>query len=141
MSYPKQYLYKRIAEAKFFIDKHFQDSIDVNRIAKEAKYSKFHFIRLFKSSFGYTPRQYLIKKRLEYAKEALQNNKSVTSACLDAGFTSVGSFSTLFKNTVGISPSMYADAYYTRRKKIKQQPARFIPRCYLKKSNFQEANG
>lgn len=140
MSYTKQYLYKRIVKAKIFIDEHFQDDIDVSRIAKEAKYSKFHFTRLFKNSFGYTPRQYLIKQRLDYAKKALQNNKSVTSACLDAGFTSVGYFSTLFKDTVGLPPSMYAEEYSARREKIKQQPTKFISGCYLKKSNFQEAN-
>lgn len=140
MTYPKQYLYKRIVEAKLFIDEHFRENIDVSQIAAEANYSKYHFIRLFKDSFGDTPRQYLIKKRLDYAKKLLQHEISVTSTCLESGFTSLGYFSTLFKNTVGISPSSYAEAHRNRRKEIKQQPAKFIPGCYIKKSNFQEAD-
>lgn len=140
MTYPKQYLYKRIVEAKLFIDEHLRENIDVDQIAAEANYSKFHFIRLFNYSFGYTPRQYLIQKRLDHAKKLLQYDRSVTTTCLESGFTSLGYFSTLFKKTVGLSPSSYAEAHRNRRKEIKQQPAKFIPGCYLEKSNFQEAD-
>jgi len=129
-----------MVEAKLFIDEHFRKDIDVDQISAEANYSKFHFIRLFEDSFGDTPRQYLIKKRLDYAKKLLQHDISVTSTCLESGFSSLGYFSTLFKKTVGISPSLYAEVHRYRRKEIKRQPAKFIPGCYLEKSNSQEAD-
>ena len=66
--YPKIYLYKRIVQAKLFIDANFSERIDLGNIADEAYFSKFHFIRLFKISYGYTPHQYLTRVRIENAK-------------------------------------------------------------------------
>lgn len=57
--YPKMYLYKRIVQAKLYIDNHYANNIDLNDISDEAYFSKFHFIRLFKSIYGKTPHQYL----------------------------------------------------------------------------------
>ncbi len=51
-NYPKIYLYKRVVQAKLFIDNRFGDDIDLNNIADEAYLSKFHFIRLFKIIYG-----------------------------------------------------------------------------------------
>ena len=49
---PKIYLYRRIVQAKLFIDSNFAENIDAREIAGEACYSKFHFIRTFKSIYG-----------------------------------------------------------------------------------------
>src|SRR5919112_983376 len=89
--YPRIYLYKRIVQAKLFIDGHYSDRIDLSNIADEAYFSKFHFIRLFKTIYGSTPHQYLIKVRIENAKELLQKDMSVTDTCFDVGFDSVSS--------------------------------------------------
>ena len=72
MSYPKVYLYRRIVQAKLFIDSHYQESLDLEAIADEAFFSKFHFIRLFKDSYGKTPYQYLTYVRIEKAKGLLK---------------------------------------------------------------------
>jgi len=66
--YPKVYLYRRIVQAKLFIDRHFAEKIDLTNIAEEATFSKFHFIRLFKKVYGKPPHQYLISVRVEKAK-------------------------------------------------------------------------
>ena len=76
--YPKIYLYRRIVQAKLFIDKFHSEKIDLNNIADEACFSKYHFIRLFKSIYGKTPNQYLKEARIENAKELIKNGKSVT---------------------------------------------------------------
>jgi AraC-like DNA-binding protein len=67
-NFPKIYLYKRIVQAKLFIDARFSDNIDLHNIADEACFSKFHFIRLFKTVYGKTPHQYLKQVRIENAK-------------------------------------------------------------------------
>ncbi len=141
MIYPKLYLYRRIVQAKSFIDKYFQNNIDVSHIAEEARYSKFHFIRLFKKAYGCTPHQYLVDKRIDHAKYLLQQNRSVTSTCFNSGFRSLGSFSALFKQKTGLSPSLYAQKYVELHKETRSKPEKFIPGCYLVKSNFQEAIG
>src|SRR5437773_5051678 len=70
-AYPRQYLYRRIVKAKVFIDAQFSSAIDLDNIADEACFSKFHFVRLFKSIYGKTPHQYLTGIRVDRASEML----------------------------------------------------------------------
>src|SRR6478609_6508435 len=97
--YQKIYLYKRIVRAKLFIDSHYAERIDLNNIASEAHFSKFHFIRLFKSVYGKTPHHYLTHVRLHHAKDLLTRNISTTVVALSVGFESVTSFTGLFKKS------------------------------------------
>lgn len=133
--HPKIYLYKRIVQAKLFIDNHFSEDIDLNNIADEACFSKFHFIRLFKSIYGKTPHQYLKKVRIEKAILLLENGISITDTCFQVGFDSITSFAGLFKLYTKLSPSAYQKEYIKRQKQIKQSPLQFIPNC------FAEAKG
>jgi AraC-type DNA-binding domain-containing proteins len=87
---PKADLYRRIVQAKLFIDNNYAGRIDAGEIADEACYSKFHFIRTFKSIYGKTPHQYLTAVRVEKAKAMLEDDASVTEACFAVGFDSVG---------------------------------------------------
>lgn len=88
--YPKVYLYRRIVKAKLFIDLNYADKIDVDNISDEAFFSKFHFIRLFKTIYGKTPHQYLTFVRIEKAQQILkQEGNSVSEACTSVGFDSL----------------------------------------------------
>ena len=60
--YQKAYLYRQIVQAKLYIDQHYAENIDVQNIAYQAHFSKFHFLRLFKSIYGKTPHQYSPKR-------------------------------------------------------------------------------
>src|SRR6476660_4222057 len=106
-AYPKIYLYKRIVQAKLFMDSHFSESIDLNNIADEACFSKFHFIRLFKKAYGKTPHQYLTTVRIENAKLILQTEATITDVCYSVGFDGVSSFTHLFKKFTRLTPSAY----------------------------------
>lgn len=144
--YPKVYLYRRIVQAKLFIDNNYADKIDLNGISDEAYFSKFHFIRLFKSAYGKTPHQYLKYVRIEKAKELLKNNTPVSEACFLVGFDSLSSFSGLFSKLVGKSPSGYQKHHQEMQKKISLRPLSFVPGCYAyqhgwldhENSNFEE---
>ncbi|MCU7550883.1 AraC family transcriptional regulator [Chitinophagaceae bacterium LB-8] len=141
--FPKIYIYKRIVQAKLFIDTHFDDCIDLNNIADEAYFSKFHFIRLFKTIYGKTPHQYLTKVRIENAIRLLQKGMSVTDVSFFVGFTSVSSFTDLFKRYTKMSPSAYQRQFMEKQEQIKTDPLQFIPACFAEqkgwtqKSNFQ----
>jgi AraC-like DNA-binding protein len=145
-TYPKFYLYNRIVKAKLFIDNHYHQSIDLNNIADEAYFSKFHFIRLFKSIYGKTPHQYLTYVRIERAKQYLKSGFTVTDTCCKVGFDSLTSFTGLFKKHEGRAPSAYQQWYRLRQEKIKAQPLGFIPHCFAaqkgwtENSNFQEVS-
>jgi AraC-like DNA-binding protein len=89
IAYPKIYLYKRIVQAKIFIDTNYNLDIDLDNISDEACFSKFHFIRLFKKAYGKTPHQYLTVVRIEKAVELLQSGQQVSEVCYAVGFDSV----------------------------------------------------
>src|SRR4030095_16141859 len=100
-------LYKRIIRAKEFIDDSYSDSINIERIAKEAYISPYHFIRVFRKIYNKTPHQYLTRRRIDKAKEVLSKYQSLTAVTFDVGFESLGSFSTLFSKHVGYPPAVY----------------------------------
>ena len=127
---PKLDLYRRIVQAKLFIDGHFAERIDAGEIADEACYSKYHFIRTFSSIYGKTPHQYLTAVRVEKAKEMLETGVSVTDVCFAVGFEGLGSFTGLFKRREGITPSVYQQQRLARKAEIKEEPLKFIPGCF-----------
>ena len=143
--YPKVYLYRRIIQAKLFIDNNYADEIDLDNISDEAYFSKFHFIRLFKQIYGKTPHQYLTSIRIDKAKQLLTKGATVSEVCVSVGFESLSSFSTLFKNRVGETPSLFLSNQALRQTEMATNPLKFIPGCiaakngWLKNSNFQEA--
>jgi AraC-like DNA-binding protein len=145
-NYPKVYLYRRIVQAKLYIDTNYADKIDLDNISDEAYFSKFHIIRLFKSVYGLTPHQYLKATRIEKAKQLLKEGKAVTDACFEVGFDSLSSFSGLFKRVVGQSASSYAAHYQQNKAQQAKTPLAFIPGCYAyqhgwsENSNFEETD-
>lgn len=102
--YPKDYLLTQIIQSKKFIDNNYTNNINLDDIAGEAFFSKFHFIRLFKKYYGVTPHQYLIRVRVAGAKKLLQSGISISDACYEVGFESVPSFTKLFKVVTGTTP-------------------------------------
>ncbi|MBS1596908.1 MAG: helix-turn-helix transcriptional regulator [Bacteroidetes bacterium] len=142
--YPKIYLYRRIVQAKLFIDANYADNIDLDNISDEAYFSKFHFIRLFKNIYGKTPHQYLIAVRIDRAMQLLKSDKPVSDTCYAVGFESLSSFSGLFKRIVGITPSIYLMQQQKIKAQIKSSPLTFVPGCFaekngwLKNRNFRE---
>jgi AraC-like DNA-binding protein len=105
--YPHDDLTRQIKAAKFYIDTHFSDEINLDKIASKALVSKFHFIRVFKGYYGRTPHQYLQEVRIEMAKKLLLKGKSIGEVCNAIGFKSKTSFISLFKKMTGITPLTY----------------------------------
>jgi len=142
--FPKIYLYRRIVQAKLFMDENFQEDIDLDSIADEAFFSKFHFIRLFKMVYGKTPHQYLISVRIEKARLLLQSDMRIADICFAVGFDSISSFTGLFKRMTSTTPSFYQKQQLKRKKEINESPLSFIPNCFAenkgwtKDRNFQE---
>ena len=84
------------------------------------------------AAFGETPHAYLTRVRIDRATRLLTlTGRSVTEVCFEVGFTSLGSFSTLFKRRTGWSPA----AYRRRARGWVSVPAAagwvFVPYCYL----------
>ena len=94
-------------------------------LADAAGVSKYHFLRSFSFEYGQTPAQYLRHRRIERAQDLLRaTNLTVTETCHLVGFTSLGSFSSTFRELVGVSPSAYQAKYA-------ETGAPRIPGCYV----------
>lgn len=80
----------------------------IDDMARTAMFSKFHFTRIFERVTGVSPRRFLSALRLQEAKKLLlATSLSVTEITHQVGFSSVGTFSTRFKESVGMSPREY----------------------------------
>jgi AraC-like DNA-binding protein len=104
-----------LRRARDLIDRDYAEPLDLDAMAREAGYSRFHFARGFADAYGETPRAYLTRRRIERAKTLLRTaNLSVTEVCVLVGFSSLGSFSARFRELVGQAPSDYRDAAVAR---------------------------
>lgn len=102
----REELYRRLHRAGDYAAACFDEPITLNDMARVACLSPNHFLRTLKQAFHQTPHQYLTRIRLEHAQGLLaQTNQPVTDVCFAVGFESLGSFSWLFRQRVGVAPA------------------------------------
>jgi AraC-like DNA-binding protein len=100
--------FRRLCRARDLLRVLDEPSPTIEELAREVQISPFHFIRQFEAVFGVTPHQFRIQARVDVAKHLLAMDRhSVTDVCMEVGFSSLGSFSTLFTRRVGETPSAY----------------------------------
>ena len=113
-----------LAGVREYIDRHYAKPLTIDRLAARAGLSPFHFIRAFRAAFGATPHQYVRARRIDRAKDLLVTTSfPVTEICDQIGFSSLGSFSSLFRRLTGETPAEYRAG---RRKNV------YIPTCFIK---------
>ena len=99
---------KQINKVDFYIEQNIGKSISIDSLANQLNCSKFYFLREFKKLIGITPYQYLMKKRLEEAKQRLKLQQSdIASISLDLGFNDQSHFTHSFKKQFGMTPGQY----------------------------------
>ena len=99
---------RRLLRARDAMDRAYAEPLDVRTLARIAHVSEAHFIRTFRATFGETPNRYLQRRRVERAMFLLRaTDRSVTDICMDVGFSSLGTFSRVFRDVVGEPPSAY----------------------------------
>lgn len=85
-----------------------EPGLDLEAVAAHVGYSPCHFVRVYKAVYGETPGRYLSRRRIEEAEQLLRRaDLSVTEVCARVGFSSLGTFSTRFKQRTGMSPTTY----------------------------------
>jgi AraC-like DNA-binding protein len=106
-------------------DRDYAEPLDLDVLAASAQVSKFHFLRCFATTYGKTPAQYVTERRIERAQDLLRaTNLTVTEVCHLVGYSSLGSFSSKFRQLVGASPSAY-------QAKFAEHGAPRIPGCFV----------
>jgi AraC-like DNA-binding protein len=103
---------RHLLRAKDLADARYFEPLDVDDLASAAGLSKAHFSREFRKAFGESPHAYLLTRRLERAAALLRTtDRSVADICFSVGLQSVGSFTTSFTSTFGVSPTAYRATY------------------------------
>ena len=126
---------RRLLRSRDAMDLAYGEPLDVPTLARIAFVSEAHFIRTFRAAFGETPNRYLQRRRVERAMFLLRStDRSVTDICMDVGFSSLGTFSRVFRDIVGEPPSVYR-----RRGALPPVPTCFAM-AWLRPSSFGEAS-
>jgi AraC-like DNA-binding protein len=104
-------LYKRLTRAKDYMDSCYTRDISLAELARVSYLNNTYFLRQFRNYYQITPRQYLIRRRMESAREILQTNKKlpITDICSKVGYSDLSSFSKLFKQYYSLSPEQYRE--------------------------------
>jgi AraC family transcriptional regulator len=96
---------KRVVE---YIDSNLGDDLQLHSLAEVAGLNLHHFAKAFKQSVGESPHQFVLRQRIERAKEFLrQSQLSVLEASARTGFVDQSHFSKVFRRFVGVAPSDY----------------------------------
>lgn len=105
-SYSKNYVVKKIIK---YLNENYDKKISLDQIGGNMYLSPVYISKIFKENTGDSPINYLIKIRLEKAKEMLEEdgNESIKQIAANVGYDDVYHFSKLFKKHYGISPLNY----------------------------------
>jgi AraC-like DNA-binding protein len=115
--------FRRLCRARALLSHVDGEAPTIEAVARAVSISPSHFIRLFEALFGLTPHQYRMRARLLRAQALLASGeRTVTEVCFEVGCASLGSFSELFRQRVGVSPSLYQ-----RRAQVQVPRAGLVP--------------
>ena len=122
---------RHLLRAKDLVDARYFEELSVDDLARAAGLSRAHFSREFRAAFGESPHAYLLTRRLERAAALLRTtDRSVADVCFSVGLRSVGSFTTSFTRTYGVSPTAYR-AQFPRAADLALVPA-CVVRAYTR---------
>jgi AraC family transcriptional regulator len=105
---PKHKL-RRVIE---FIDENLERDLTLAELAEVADLSPFHFARSFKQTAGSTPIQFLMQRRIDFAKRMLAESElPIVEIGLRAGFKNQSHFATLFRKVTAMTPKAYRNEH------------------------------
>lgn len=112
-TYNKSYAVKRILN---YLNENYESKISLDQIAHNMYLSPVYVSKIFKEETGESPINYLIKIRLEKAKEILESDRggSIKNIANDVGYEDAYHFSKLFKKYYGVSPLNYKKNCYEK---------------------------
>jgi AraC-like DNA-binding protein len=140
MAYPPPA--RHLLRARDLADVRYFEPLGVDDLAHAAGLSRAHFSREFRRAFGESPHGYLLTRRLERAAALLRTtDNSVADICFSVGLKSVGSFTTSFTRTFGVSPTAYRAQFPPASQHA------IVPSCVMRfyarpqRRTFREDNG
>lgn len=136
-----QYL-DRLNRAVDYIAERLDGDVSLERVARAAGFSAFHFHRIFRAQFGETLQEFVTRLRVEKAIFLMRYRpeKKLTDIALDCGFGTSANFSRVFRKRLGVSPRNFDIEEYWRKSKIGKERL-FQSPYYLRELTEDEGRG
>lgn len=97
-----------VTKAKEYLENHWREDFDVDKLAQAIHLSPSHLARLFKKNTGMTLYNYYQEIKINRLKDALRDqNLSIAQAFASCGFEYTGNFARFFREKAGMTPSQY----------------------------------
>jgi AraC-like DNA-binding protein len=101
-----------VQRIKSHIDKHYLSDIDLNATASQLNMSPSYLTHVFKAGTGYSPLQYIVRRRIGEAQSfLLETDFSVSEIAGIVGFNNISNFYKIFQKYIGVSPKKYREIY------------------------------
>lgn len=101
---------RTVSDMKNFIRTHLTEKISMEQLAEHVHLSSDYAGKLFKRGTNETIKSYLMRKRMEKARDLLRNSdKSISEICFDVGYDSPSYFIHIFRQYNGMTPKKYRD--------------------------------
>jgi len=98
--------------AKSYLEDHIGEPLAMEEVARLFGMSTQHFSKRFKRSTGLPPYRWLLKRRIEWAKELLRtSSETLADVSLECGFTEQSHFTNKFRKEVGMTPGAWRHAH------------------------------
>ena len=128
---PSSHSLRKLCQVRELIHDCLAEELTLDHLSMEAQLSPWHFLRAFRQVFGETPHAYLTRLRLARARDLLTvSTRPVTEICFDVGFSSLGSFSSLFHREMGLSPAQFRRRVRAWVSVPGRHPWAFVPFCF-----------
>jgi AraC-like DNA-binding protein len=95
-----------LPDVALYIDENFLKITSLEQISEVFNYSYNYLCRIFKQQFGSSMQDYLLSKKMNFAKELLEKGKSTTDVSYILNYSSPYNFSRAYKNFYGFSPTL-----------------------------------
>lgn len=102
----------RLQRVFAYIRENLAREVSVAQLAKTVGMSQYYFSKLFKTSTGTTPHQYVMRQRVERAQELLrERDTALADVATQVGFETQSHFTSVFRHLVGVTPKRYREMH------------------------------
>ena len=91
--------------------RHISEELTIENISELFNYHPNYFIRLFRRETGYTPYQYIVQQRMQYAVIQLNKGLPNEEVCYACGYTDSSTFTRAFRKYYGVAPQKYRKGF------------------------------
>ena len=100
-----------LTQVQQYIADHISEEMTIEQLSLLFNYHPNYFIRLFRRETGYTPYQYIIQQRMQYAVTQLNVGMPNDAVCYACGYTDSSTFTRAFRKYYGVAPQKYRKGF------------------------------